>query len=223
MDARYTEEKQEGTGWAFPVIFPDDVNPERDDSGFSQNSEYLFFQTREDEHFDPALRIMFDVSDNTMIYAAYSTGSKPGGLKANDGALGDILLGIDDPVFYQQYIGQPTVTAEEVKAGITFIEQGNGVFDFEDEEADSFEIGAKMTLAEGRANLGISAFTMKFDNLQTSSYDGTRFIIQNAASAKIDGIEIETQWQGHGCPAAVWRDVLAGCKIRRIYRRAMLV
>ena len=48
-----------------------------------------------------------------------------------------------------------------------------------------------MTLLDGRANLNIAAFTMQFDDLQTSSYDGTRFIINNASSAEVEGFEIE--------------------------------
>jgi len=35
---------------------------------------------------------------------------------------------------------------------------------------------------------------MQFDNLQTSSYDGTQFIIGNAATAEVSGIELDGQW-----------------------------
>lgn len=43
--------------------------------------------------------------------------------------------------------------------------------------------------------MSFAVFRTKFDNLQTSSYDGTQFIIQNAASAKIQGIEVEASWR----------------------------
>ena len=48
--------------------------------------------------------------------------------------------------------------------------------------------------AGGRAFLNAALFYMEFDNLQTSSYDGTRFIIQNAASAEVTGFEVEGSW-----------------------------
>ncbi|MEQ8993185.1 MAG: TonB-dependent receptor, partial [Pseudomonadales bacterium] len=194
VDARYTEEEQDGKGFSFPVSYPDLINPVYTPTAFAQPPEYLFFQKYEDEHFDPSIRIQYDWTDEVMVYAAVSTGSKPGGLKANDGTLGLQLLQKADPAYYQRYVGQSTVTAADLIAGVT-LEQGNGVFDFEDEEAENYEIGAKAVLAGGRATLNLALFKMKFDNLQTSSYDGTRFIIQNAASADVEGFELEGTWQ----------------------------
>ena len=49
-------------------------------------------QTRKDDHFDPSIRIQWDATDELMFYGTISTGSKPGGLKANDGNLGVQLL-----------------------------------------------------------------------------------------------------------------------------------
>ena len=128
-----------------------------------------------------------------MVYAAVSTGSKPGGLKANDGNLGTQLLAKNDPAYYQRYVGQPTVTRADMIAGLE-LEKGNGVFDFEGEDATNYEIGAKALFLDGRASLNAAVFVMNFDNLQTSSYDGTQFIIQNAASADVTGFELEGNW-----------------------------
>ncbi len=196
LDLRYTSEEQSGIGQSFPSIFPDGVNPVHQGRQYLfHNNEYLFFQTRDDDSLDPSLRLQFNPTDDLMLYAVYAEGSKAGGLKANDGILGNALLeACADPVFCEQVIGQTTVTLQEVMDGLT-LTQGNGIFDFEDEEAESVELGSKITLADGRAHLNIAAFTMQFDNLQTSSYDGTRFIIQNAASADVNGIEIEGIFQ----------------------------
>lgn len=196
-DLRYTDEAQEGKGWSFPVTFPDNVNAVRFDGAmpsFGHNAEYLFFQDRDDDNFDPSIRFQFDLTDDAMIYAAYAEGSKAGGLKANDGNLGNIMLEKEDPAFYQRFVGQSTVTEQDMINGLT-LDQGNTVFDFEEEEAESIELGAKIALAGGRANLNLALYTMTFDNLQTSSYDGTQFIIQNAASADVEGFEIEGTWQ----------------------------
>ncbi len=187
-DARYSHNELDGTAWGlFPLV--------SDPSQQSANpKQYRMSGTRTDESFDPSIRLQYDLTDDIMVYGAYVTGSKPGGMRANDGAIGNQLLAKNDPSWYQTYLGQPTVTPAEVAAGVT-LREGNGILDFEDEEAESYEIGAKMLFADGRASLNIALFSMNYDNLQTSSYDGTAFIIANAASASIDGVEIEGAWQ----------------------------
>lgn len=187
-DARYTDEEQDGTAWG---LFPLASDPNQQSAS---PAEFRMSQKREDENFDPSIRIQYDLTDDIMVYGAYATGSKPGGMRSNDGNIGNQLLAVGDPAFYQTFLGQPTVTPAEVAAGVT-LAQGNGVLDFEEEDADSFEIGAKMMFADGRASLNVALFSMDFDDLQTSSYDGTAFVITNAASAGIEGIEIEGSWQ----------------------------
>ena len=88
----------------------------------------------------------------------------------------------------------PSITSDDVRNGLT-LKQGNGVFDFEDEEAESWELGLKTSLAGGSVNFNAAVFTTEFTNLQTSSYDGTQFIIGNAGSATVDGVELEVSWQ----------------------------
>lgn len=200
-DIRYSDEEQDGKAFAFPIAFPDLINPVRDNSAFNQPPEFIFFQTRKDDSLDPSIRFHYTINDDISAYLAFATGSKPGGLKANDGNLGALMLAkVNDlgeagaMAFYQRFVGQSTVTPADMIAGLN-LAQGNGVMDFEDEEADNIEIGTKMYLAGGSATLNIALFQMDFDNLQTSSYDGTRFIIGNAASADIKGIEVESVWQ----------------------------
>jgi iron complex outermembrane receptor protein len=197
FDLRYTDEEQDATGFSYPAFYLDGVTPSRSPQVFGPgfNAEYLFTENRSDDSTDPSVRLQFDVNDDIMVYGVYAEGSKPGGLKANDGTLGDQLLSAcADPAFCQRYAGQSTMTRADMIAGVE-LQQENGVFDFEDEEAQSYELGAKMGLLDGRATLNLSLYTMDFDNLQTSSYDGTRFIIQNAASANVDGFEVEGTWQ----------------------------
>ncbi len=194
-DLRYTDEEQNGLGYSFPVTYPDRRNPVYTPGAFAQPPEYRFNQVRNDDSLDPSIRVQYDVSDNAMVYAAYATGSKPGGLKANDGTLGTQLLAKNaDPAYMQKYVGQASITPAEMAAGVK-LEQGNEIFDFEDEEAQNYEVGTKMVFADGAAGLNLAAFYMEFDNLQTSSYDGVRFIIRNAAAAEIKGVELEGYWQ----------------------------
>lgn len=198
FDVRYTDEEQEGVGASWPILFTDGTfDPERvTQSTFGHNTEYLFFQDRSDDSVDPSLRVVYDVNDDMMVYAAYAEGSKAGGMKANDATLGAQLISRvgDDPTYAQRYLGVASVTPADLINGVTF-EQGNGIFDFENEEAKSYELGLKTSLFENSASLAIALFTTEFTNLQTSNYDGTAFIIGNAGSATVDGLEVEFSWQ----------------------------
>jgi len=198
FDLRYTDEEQDATGFSYPLTFPtlDTFAPQRvTQSTAGHQVEYLFYQDREDDSTDPSVRLQYDLSDVAMAYLVYAEGSKSGGMKANDAALGTQLMQrAGDPTYLQRYIGQSTITPAEVAAGVTF-ESGNGIFDFEDEEAESWEVGYKTSLLDGSANLAVALFTTEFKNLQTSNYDGTQFIIGNAGQATVDGIELEFTWQ----------------------------
>ncbi len=197
-DIRYTEETQDGEGYALSATFPDRVNPVHTGQQYLFHTpDYRFFQKRTDDALDPALRVQFDLNDDVMLYAGWSRGSKAGGMKANDQNIGTYTLNAcADPAWCQRYAGRDTLSRAELAAGVT-LQDGNATYDYEDEKAESFEVGAKMTLLDGRANLNVAAFTMQFDDLQTSSYDGTRFIINNASSAQVEGFEIEAVLQAN--------------------------
>ncbi|HPE47970.1 MAG TPA: TonB-dependent receptor [Hyphomonas sp.] len=192
-DVRYTDESQDGRARNRHIDLPDYTtivyNP---NAPFRSNPEFIFLESRTDTNVDPSIRLLYKMSRDISMYAAYSTGSKPGGLKANDDALGTILLS-KDSAFLSKYAGVTSLTASELNNGIN-LKDGNGVFDFEGEDAENFEVGTKTFLADGKVSLNAAAYLMKFDNMQTSSYDGTRFIIGNAASAEVKGIELEAQW-----------------------------
>jgi iron complex outermembrane receptor protein len=68
---------------------------------------------------------------------------------------------------------------------------------FEEEEVDSFEIGLKSDLLDGRLRLNISAFQAEYDDYQVFQFQfdplsmTTTLIISNAASVTTQGLEIE--------------------------------
>lgn len=199
VDVRYTDEEQDGVGASWPIFFNSGstFNPNRvTRSTFGHDQEYLFRQNRSDDSVDPSLRVQYDVNESMMVYGAYAEGSKSGGMKANDATLGTQLLGRAgaDPGFAPRFLGQDTIDPAGVTAGVR-LRQGNGVFDFEDEEAESWELGMKTSLLGGSASLAMAVFSTDFTNLQTSNFDGDRFIIGNAGSATVDGIEVEFTWQ----------------------------
>lgn len=71
-----------------------------------------------------------------------------------------------------------------------------GVVEFDEEEVLSAEIGAKLTLLDGAAEVNATVFNMDYENLQVSQFTGnTSFIVANAAEATVRGLELESRWQ----------------------------
>jgi iron complex outermembrane recepter protein len=68
----------------------------------------------------------------------------------------------------------------------------DGSFEYDEEKATSFEIGAKTSFFDGRGELNIAAFFTKYDDLQVSIFDGTLgFNVGNAGKAETKGIELD--------------------------------
>ncbi len=71
-----------------------------------------------------------------------------------------------------------------------------GSFEFEEELATSYEVGAKMSLLDGAAEVNVALYHTEYDDLQTSQFDGTLgFNVTNAGEATTQGIEIDGRWQ----------------------------
>lgn len=106
------------------------------------------------------------------------------------------------------WTGDVTVQWDATDDIMTYAKVGNGykaggfdedntrgrldVAEYEDEEVQSAEIGAKMELWEGRARLNIAAFYNEFDDVQVSTFDGNAgFNVGNAAETETKGVELD--------------------------------
>lgn len=82
------------------------------------------------------------------------------------------------------------------KSGVYNISTGNTVDPTEPEILDAYEVGIKSMLADGAVQLNAAVFYYDYSELQVSVTDttagGTQRIV-NAASAKISGLEVDTQ------------------------------
>lgn len=68
----------------------------------------------------------------------------------------------------------------------------DGAFEYDEEKATSFEVGAKTSFMDGRGELNIAAFFTKYDDLQVSIFDGKLgFNVGNAGAAETKGIELD--------------------------------
>lgn len=116
----------------------------------------------------PSLNLQHDWSDDVMLYATASIGYKSGGFDARSNA--------------SPGGGKLRAAAPEI----------DGSFEYDDEKATSFELGAKTTLLDGAAELNVAAFYTKYDDLQVSIFDGTLgFNVGNAGAATTMGLELD--------------------------------
>jgi len=129
------------------------------------NGTHPVLGSRKETNFSPDIKLTFDVSDDTMLYASWVKGSKSGGFD-----------------FRANNRGREA-TMEEA-------------FEFEDESATNYEIGGKLMVADGAAEINFAGFFTKFDDLQVSIFDGTLgFNVGNAAKAEVLGFEVDGRWQ----------------------------
>ncbi|MGI9341795.1 MAG: TonB-dependent receptor [Gammaproteobacteria bacterium] len=138
---------------------------------------------REEDQLSWELVTEFDATDEIMVYASAKQGFKSGGYDVRSNSEpdpGTTGAGVLFPAFLQP------VVAGNVDPGS---------FEFEDEEALAFELGSKMSLLGGAADLGVTVFYTQFDNLQVSIFDGTLgFNVGNAAEATSQGVELDGRW-----------------------------
>lgn len=116
-----------------------------------------------------------------MLYASLSTGFKGGGFDEAYSSEG-----------YEIRLANPftgELTGESVPGA------DPSILEYEPEEVLAYEVGAKMRLLDGAAELNVAVFRMEYDNLQTSSLVGDVFRVGNAGESISQGVEIDGRWQ----------------------------
>ena len=181
--ARYTEEEKEGSRKL--ILADPSGNPITSDTDpFKATVAPLVYANlfnieltnhdlegdRDEESFTPLLTLQWDVNDDIMTYITASTGFKSGGYDSR----GNVVPGTTNP-----FLKDPTA----------------GSFEYEDEEATNFEIGAKTRLFDNTLELNMAAFYTTYEDLQVSIFDGTLgFVVDNAAEAEVMGFEMNGRW-----------------------------
>lgn len=112
---------------------------------------------RDEGVFTPLVNVQWDITQDIMLYAAYSTGFKSGGFDARSNSVAS--------------------------------------WEFEDEEATTYEIGMKSFLLDSRLEFNAAAYYTDYDDLQVSQFDGTLgFTVGNAKETRVWGVEIDGRW-----------------------------
>jgi outer membrane receptor protein involved in Fe transport len=138
---------------------------------FSSYAHEFKDQQRSSKQFIPSVNMEWNRSEDSMFYISYAEGFKSGGFNATDSQL-------------------PLFTADGIQPNMP----GPG-YEFDDENAESVEIGGKHTLMDGEMTLNWAIYDSTYENQQVSTFVGLGFVVTNAASTGITGLEVDWKWQ----------------------------
>ena len=137
---------------------------------------------RDESSFTPLVTLEWQASDDALLYASWTRGFKSGGFDVRSNGHPDASV-------------QNAVQVLPGPSG-PIVRDIVGSFEFEEEEATNFELGTKLTLLNGAAELNGAIFFTDYEDLQVSQFDGTLgFNVTNAAEASIKGLELEGRLQ----------------------------
>lgn len=142
--------------------------------------QHQISDSREENQFLPSLTFEWEPDDTTMLYIAWSKGSKAGGFDARSN---------NSPV-----PPTPVCTAPNTPPGCTPL-RGIGSFEYNEERATNLELGGKLRIG-GSFEMNAALYMTDFEDLQVSTFDGVLgFNVRNAGEAEIKGLEIDMRWQ----------------------------
>ena len=136
---------------------------------------------RDNDKWTWSLNTQWDATDDAMLYASVSTGYKSGGYDEAYSGAGEFVR-LSDNIFTGEPNGEVIPGADA------------SVLEYDDETVVAYEVGAKMGLLDGAAELNIAIFRSEYDDLQTSSLVGDVFRVSNAGEAVTQGVEVDGRW-----------------------------
>jgi len=166
LGARYTEEDKDGStrinGETEPGV-AGEVWPcaTLPIPTFCSNAGYD--KSRSEEKFTGTVKIAYALGDDHNLYAGFARGYKAGGFNL-------------DP------------TALKVDATGAITSDGS---EFEEEVADTFEVGLKSEWMDRRLTTNFAAFSSTFDDFQLNTFTGAFFVVDNVPEVSSKGLEFE--------------------------------
>jgi iron complex outermembrane recepter protein len=123
------------------------------------------------DEFTPRIALAYDVSDDVSLYATASKGYKSGGFAT----------------FGYDLHGLPINDDGSAPAGTTPLE-------FDPEEVDSYEVGAKSRLLGNTLQMNASLFRYDYTDLQLVYFDQGSSLVANVGEARGQGLELDLRW-----------------------------
>ena len=128
-------------------------------------------QEREEDEWSGTLKGSYRWSDTFMTYASAARGYKAGGFNLDR-----------------------VQTATGLTSGASGITPVNDT-SFPGEFVDSYELGAKSTLAGGNLLLNAAYFHQTFSDFQLNSFIGTSYVVRSIPELTSQGVDIDMMWQ----------------------------
>ncbi len=138
-----------------------------------------FKESRSTNQVIPGFSVQYQPDDDNDFYLSYAEGFKSGGFNSVDD---------QNPAFALDANGNFD-TSQPIRNV-----PGPG-FEYDDENASSWEIGGKHRLLDGRMQLNWAAYNSTYEDLQVSTFVGLGFVVANAAEATIQGFEFDVNFQ----------------------------
>ena len=137
-----------------------------DPRGNAQAEGHRLDGSRSETSFTPMLSLQWDAAENIRLYGSITTGFKAGGFDARSN--------MPDRPTSSNRPDRPTS------------------WEFEEEEATAYELGAKTRFWNGRGELNLTLYRTDYDDLQISQFDGALgFNVGNARETRVQGVEVD--------------------------------
>ena len=165
LGLRYTEDKKD---FSISVPTPESELGPYWAYGFSTDG----FISDSETWDDVTMRVLakWRPTGERMFFAGYTEGFKSGGF-------GSFNLGNNAD-------GEPAIGNIDLRQGDGFLPNA-----FEPETVDSWEVGYKDTLLDGRANVDLTAFYYEYEDLQVVTFDGGASLVKNVGQVEAWGVE----------------------------------
>jgi iron complex outermembrane receptor protein len=169
--ARYSHDWKK-SGLVSPTIFLD-------------TTTFVLFQAIDDQRSEDwgaptgSVSLDYQLTDKSLVYSRFATGYKAGTLNNDIAPIGGRL-------------GDPDCSPNPAAPDC------DGIFSPENADPETLyalEVGLKNQLLDNRLFLNGTAFIYWYDDLQVSQLFETQYFVENAAAARVWGLELESTWR----------------------------
>ncbi|MDG1417945.1 MAG: TonB-dependent receptor [Maricaulis sp.] len=142
---------------------------------------------------DPAANFLIPFGAAVSLNPPLPAGGFPGGSRTDDNFSYNMILAHDWNDYLNTYVSYSTGFKPggfNLSANAAF----TGIFEFEEENTTSIEIGAKGVTPDGAIQYSIAYFEQNVEDFQSNNFVGSGFALQNAGEIQVNGIEFEANW-----------------------------
>lgn len=169
---RYTEEDKTGTG-AFDTVNLGPINP------FIAVGASDFEADADADEWIGTIALNYKFTDDISVYGSAAHGYKSGGVNLDVlGGQGGADAGTPRALVANGFASFDAVVADPT---------------FPVEEVDTFELGFRSRLWDGRGTFNVTGFHSTFSNFQVLQFTGTNFAVLSAPEVTTQGFESELQ------------------------------